>query len=130
MKDANLTIMIIVLSLIKTSMDISSTDYKDCYNEHPRVFLTLFLHAFIAVFSYLGCFYNNRNILIFYIVSHIVVPVHWLLNDNKCILSVSVNEICGFDINRRYLTLSKGTINLYILKIICFFIAIYRLRKM
>lgn len=132
MNDTQLTILIILLSIVITAIDMS-TDYKECYDAHPHVFLILFFHALIWVFSYIGCFYNNKKILIIYLLSFIAIPIHWLMNNNRCIVTEYVNKTCGFDINRKYdriLMLKNGVIYSIILKILCFSIALYRLQKM
>jgi hypothetical protein len=131
MNDIHLTIIIILLSFIVTIIDIS-TDYSQCYKTCPNIFIILFLHAIIWIFTHFGCFYNNKKILILYLLCFIFLPIHWLLNNNRCIVTEYVNKICGFDINRRYdriLYLKNGFIYSILIKLICILIAINKLTK-
>jgi hypothetical protein len=131
MNDIQLTIFIIIISIIITNIDIS-TDYKECYKKNANVYIILFFHTLLCIFSYIGCFYNNKTILKIYLLCYIILPIHWLTNNNRCVITEYVNKICGFDINRnsdRILQLKNGFIYSSILRIICFSIAVKKFIK-
>jgi hypothetical protein len=130
MNDKQLTVFIIVMAFLRTIIDIS-IEYKDC--QHPHIFFVLFLHAIIWIFSYVGCFYNNKLILQIYLLTIILLPIHWMLNNNRCILTEYVNKNCNLDVDNKYdwiFKLKDGNIIAIILRIIFISIAVYKLRKM
>jgi hypothetical protein len=129
MNDKQLTIIIILFAIIITSIDVS-TDYNECYKTCPNVYMILFLHSIIWIFTYIGCFYKNKKILILYLSLFIILPIHWLSNNNRCILTEYVNKLCGFDINRKYdRLLQSGYIYSVLIRLICLSIAINKFIK-
>ena len=98
--DRCITIIIIILSLIRIAVDISVT-YKNCYIK-PSVTAILFIHSFIWVFTYLGCLYKDRKMLWTYLITIIVITLHWITNANRCVLTTIVNEQCNLHIDTKY----------------------------
>jgi hypothetical protein len=131
MNDKQVTIFIIILALLRTSIDISGEN-KECYNKHPHIIFVLFLHALIWIFSYIGCFYNSKLMLQIYLLTNVLIPIHWKFNNNRCILTEYVNKKCNFDINHKYdlfLKLKNGFVYATILKVIFISIALTKLAR-
>ena len=98
--DVNVTIIIITLSLIRILVDISIT-YKNC-SVKPSVTGLLFLHSFIWVYTYLGCLYRDKKLLMIYLITIFMIVLHWMSNDNRCILTTKVNMECNLNKDTKY----------------------------
>lgn len=62
----------------------------------------LYLHHLLAVILYFGWLSPSRIFLGFYILLVIGIIVHWMTNDQKCILTEIINRYCDYDDNERF----------------------------
>ena len=91
--------ILIFISLIIFLFDLFSgikTFYKKCYT-NPKFLSMLFIHHVISTFSYLGWMSSNVYVLIYYIISNIMIYVHWNCYNNKCALVEYVKKKCDED---------------------------------
>ena len=87
--DKLVLIFIIIITLVSYSLDINNIKYKNNNNvEKYSFYLFLLIHHFIASILYFGWLFNNKNFLLFYILSLLIVLAHWLTNDFKCVLTL------------------------------------------
>lgn len=89
--------ILVILSIISFLVDVISgktTHYTKCF-KNPKFFSVLFLHHMVSVFSYIGWLSSNVYILIYYIISNIMIFVHWNCYYDKCVISDYVRKECG-----------------------------------
>jgi len=87
--------ILLILSLISFIMDVSSgaeAYYKKCL-KNPKFYSVLFLHHIISVFSFIGWISSNVYVLIYYIISNIMIFVHWNCY-YKCVISEYIRKEC------------------------------------
>jgi hypothetical protein len=71
-------------------------NYCNCKNYIITHSLLLFHHIFV-ICAYFGWLSNNKYILYLYLGCIIFTITHWKMNDNKCMLTVIVNDECGLN---------------------------------
>ena len=128
--DRCITIIIIIISLIRISIDMT-IKYKNCFYKKDVSFI-LFLHSFIWVFTYLGCLYTDKKILYIYLTTIFIIMLHWLTNKNKCIMTTFVNEKCNLHIDTTYDWLyvsNNGWVICVLAKLFCLLYAIQKIIK-
>ena len=77
---------LLIISVIQYLTDIQM---YPCTNMNGHILL--FIHHVINIYIYFGAFlFNPFNHLI--IIS--LTVIHWITNDNKCILTERLNEVC------------------------------------
>jgi hypothetical protein len=90
-------ILIFLFSLLSFTLDIST---NECFKNYRRttagLYVFLFFHHFLAAFLYIGWISNSKFILIFYCLFVIVIVLHWITNEQKCILTQIINYYCKF----------------------------------
>jgi hypothetical protein len=92
--------ILLLLSLISFIADVSSgaeAYYKKCL-KNPKFYSILFVHHIISTFSYIGWLSSNVYVLIYYIISNIMIYVHWNCNYNKCAISEYIRKECDSDV--------------------------------
>ena len=57
---------------------------------------------FIGTFIYVGWIFDNKMILIFYLVFEVIIILHWITNHWKCCLTQYENKVCNFDKKEKY----------------------------
>ena len=89
--------ILFILSLSLSVIDINNK-YKNCVEsvEIYKIIPTILAHRFISVFVYFGWLFDNKVILISYVAFLILLLLHWVTNDWKCIITEYENEICNF----------------------------------
>ena len=87
-------ILIFVLSFLSFIYDIKT---NVCFklNKSFGLYLFLFFHHFLAVFLYIGWISNSKFILIFYCLFVSIIILHWITNEQKCILTQVINYYCN-----------------------------------
>jgi hypothetical protein len=127
-------IIMMVVYIITLMFDIN-TKYKKCIENNPKVIFSLCLHRFISIFMYFGWIFNNKVILVIYILIFLILLIHWVTNDWKCILTQYENKKCGFSRKQNYDFVYKlfqkdiAAIVGIIFKIIVLIIVFYKLFK-
>ncbi len=105
MKDIYIFIILIFLSLIIFFIDYFSNNLQKCLlkkkNNTKLIFISLIHHIF-NIFMHFGWIFNNKRILMFYLLLPVITLIHWKTNNDKCILTESVNKICGFSRNNLF----------------------------
>jgi hypothetical protein len=85
----------IILGLVSFILDIKTNDciiYKK-YNT-PLIYFNLYFHHIINIFLNFGWISDNPIVLKIYLVTPIIVLLHWKTNEGKCALTQHVNKIC------------------------------------
>ena len=59
------------------------------------VFIVLFIHHFMSIFSKFGFLVSDRRLLFIYLFAPTLTVLHWRFNDNKCFMTEMVSEMCG-----------------------------------
>jgi hypothetical protein len=140
--DLKIMIILFIIAFLIFLYDSYLGENKDCLKEKPsftyiQILCLQYIHHFIALFITLGWLFNNKNILLFYILFIICVVLHWKTNDDKCFLTVIYNRLCGYD-DRKLFNEFTGIIGLkkyklwtdyitYILMILYILIALYKI---
>ena len=101
MKDSTKLVFLLCVFAVLSVID-ARTKYKKCIKEHPRIIPELLLHRLIGTFIYLGWIFNNKIVLIFYLLFELGILLHWCTNHFKCCLTENENKICKFDKKERY----------------------------
>lgn len=95
------SMIIVFVGLFRFIFDICF-EYKKCYADHPKIGIVLLIHALIWSYSYLGWIYCDKRMNQIYLLFLLCMIIHWVTNNNRCVVTESTNCICDFDIKRRY----------------------------
>jgi hypothetical protein len=132
--DETKAVILFILFIILSLIDIL-TRYRNCVSYTPSIIPEILLHRLLNVFMYFGWIFDNKVVLIFYVISLLLLIIHWISNNWKCVLTKYENAVCGFDEDERYDYLYRAfdektaSILTVILKIIIFSFIIYKLFK-
>lgn len=88
-------VFLLSMFLICIVIDLN-TRLKYCKNINTDVILLILSHRLIYVFLMLGWIFNNKIILIFYILFICSINIHWIVNEWKCDLTQKENKICEY----------------------------------
>jgi hypothetical protein len=87
----------------------------------------LFIHHIMSVYILFGGFLFNP---IYHLIFLIIILLHWITNNNKCLLTELTNKYCGLNKNRKFKDfLYYITKNRNILYILFFIYIIYDIYK-
>lgn len=91
--------IIITLGIISYLLDLlsASNGYYDKCISKSEFHVKLLLHHVLVMFVYFGWLSDNTYILSFYLLFPIILLIHWRMNDNRCIMTETVNTMCGLD---------------------------------
>jgi len=90
--------MLLILSIFLLSVIIDVfTRIKFCKNVNIKSISLILTHRFFYIFMYFGWIFNNKIILIFYILTLIFINVYWYLNQNICDITQIENDICEYE---------------------------------
>lgn len=94
--------ILLIISFISLFFDISTSKkkYKKCIND-LKFMPFLYVHHIISVFTLIGWLSSNKKILILYILTLIVIFVHWKTNNGHCFSTDYINDLCKIDIELR-----------------------------
>lgn len=132
--DQTKAIILFILFIILSIIDIL-TKYRNCVACTPSIIPEIILHRLINVFMYFGWIFDNKVVLIFYVIVLLLLITHWISNNWKCILTKYENTVCGFADDERYDYIYRvfdektASILTIILKTIIFSFVIYKLFK-
>lgn len=101
MKDIYVSYILFVLFAVKLIYDFFN-NYKECIQNHPGIILLITLHAALWIFSLFGFLYSDKKKLRLYLILYCLLVIHWLLNNNKCELTLIVNRTCNLSDNQSY----------------------------
>jgi hypothetical protein len=87
-------LVLLCLSFLFFVVDIIT---NPCFSSAKPIglYLFLFFHHVVATFLYIGWIAASKTILLIYVFLVWVIVVHWITNDQKCILTQIVNYYCG-----------------------------------
>ena len=133
-------VLIIVGGLFFYLVDIATSVgiYKVCIDNILFHILSL-IHHIYNVFLQFGWLSNDFMILHIYLATNILTILHWITNNDICILTKSVNNMCGFSKDKYFRDIWHFTgvkkfkyyiLSRYIYIFITSMIAIYKIRKM
>ena len=95
-------LFIFIISL-ETLIDILSKQTSNCIiNSQKPILELLVLHHVSSGFLLYGWLFNDYILLWFHILTVLFTASHWLLNDNKCALTVYINKECDWPENKPF----------------------------
>ncbi len=87
-------LLIVLLQILVTIPDF----LDQCNNLNIEAFAMYFSHHFLDVFLFWSpLFLQKKSEFILHILLVIIVTIHWLTYNNRCILTVYMNRVCGID---------------------------------
>jgi len=90
--------LLIFLSIFLVSVIIDTfTRLRFCKNVDIKLISILLTHRFVYIFMYFGWIFNNKIILILYILSLISVHLYWYFNNNICDVTRIENDLCEYE---------------------------------
>ena len=123
---------LVILSLIITLIDMC-IKFWSCLTKKPAIVIVVYLHTIIILFTYLGWIFNNKYILVFYLLFLAGIMIQWALNDWRCFVTNIENNVCEFenyqysDYFYRIFDKSLAPIMAYMVRILVIIIVIYKL---
>ena len=94
------TLRVLTYIWIITSVYDMCTRFKTCLcNGKIEILPILFIHRLMFVFLYFGWLFDDKLILGLYLLFMISLQVHWLFNDNQCIITQIERSICDLPKN-------------------------------
>ena len=103
--DKNIAIVLSIMSIVGFFYDVLISDVKTCLNQTKStknkilILLITFFHHFLATFGLFGWMFNNKKIVLAYVIIVIVTLVQWNINDGHCVITDLVANISG---NKNY----------------------------
>ena len=103
--DKNVAIFLLVLGVFCFFYDVFISDVKTCLDQTPSMFdkvlivLITFFHHLLAMFGLFGWMFNNKKIVLAYVVVVIITLVQWNVNNGHCVITDLVANISG---NKEY----------------------------
>jgi hypothetical protein len=89
--------LILLFGFLSYIYDINiDNHYGNCKNNLNINFI-IFIHHIISFYILFGWINNNNPTI--YLLTLIIVNLHWMTNNYKCFLTQSVNDFCGIDSN-------------------------------
>lgn len=87
--------LFIFIVSISTLLDLLSKDTNNCIvNSKKPILKLLIIHHIGSAFLLYGWLFNNYILLLLHILTVLFTTIHWLLNNNKCALTVYINREC------------------------------------
>jgi|688.fasta_scaffold17692_2 hypothetical protein len=131
--------LILIGGLLFYFIDILTSGgiYKNCFDNLLFHLLSL-IHHIYNVFLQFGWLSNDIIILHIYLAINILTILHWITNNDLCILTEGVNSMCGFSKNKYFRDIWYFTgikkfkyyiLSRYIYIFITSMIAIYKIKK-
>ena len=72
------------------------TRFKTCLCEKFEILPILLIHRFIWVLMFFGWMFNDKSILVSYVIFLMLLRVHWIFNNNECVVTQIERNICQF----------------------------------
>lgn len=93
---------IIIAGFLSYFYDVCRDNYyKDCITD-ISVHSHLLLHHIFNIYTQFGWLSNNKTILFLYLLIPIGVLIHWRTNNNKCLYTQFINNICNIPENKLF----------------------------
>ena len=106
--DKNVALFLSAIAIFSFVYDVFVSDVKTCLNQTQTlrnkilIVLITFFHHFLAIFGLFGWMFNNKKLLLAYIIIIIVTIVQWKFNSGHCIITRSVAKLSGNDDYKRF----------------------------
>ena len=103
--DKNVALFLLVLGIFCFVYDVFVSDVKTCLEQTPLMYnkiliiLITFFHHLLAMFGLFGWMFNNKKLVVAYVIIVIVTMVQWKLNNGHCVITDLVANISG---NKNY----------------------------
>ena len=103
--DKNVALILLVLGVFCFVYDVFVSDVKTCLEQTPLmhnkilIIIITFLHHLLAMFGLFGWMFNNKKIVLLYLVVVVITMVQWKLIDGHCVITDLVANISG---NKNY----------------------------
>ena len=106
MKELEKVTILIYLFILELSLDlVSNKCYQKLeYIDKLKFDVILLIHHAVSIFAQFGWIFNNKKILIFYIIQNCIVLLHWLTNKGKCFITTMINKLCKQDYTNKYIS--------------------------
>ena len=100
-------IIIILLSILFYYYDITSISTTKCLKKsniqkQNKIYIILFFHHVVSFFAHFGWLATSRPLLYLFILTNIIIFVHWFTNKDKCTLTTKINKYCNFSDDRLF----------------------------
>lgn len=97
MNETQKVYLLFTLYLIQLILDLSTNECLKRLEKGERLktILILIFHHIISVFGHFGWIFNNRKVLIVYILGNISILIHWMMHKG-CIVTEMFNKLCGY----------------------------------
>ena len=95
-----LFVFIISLEII---LDILNRTTSKCIQQSRQPILELLIiHHISSGFLLYGWLFNNRILLSLHISTVLLTIMHWMTNNNRCKLTVYINNLCNWSENKPF----------------------------
>ena len=98
--DIKIFIIIIIIFVILSVNDINYV-YKECIDKNPNIIYYIVFHRLIFVFFYMGWLFNNKFILIVYLMILFGIVLYRRFY-TYCYITEHVNDVCKYDKSLKY----------------------------
>lgn len=92
----------LIISL-ETLVDLLNKHTSKCIiNSQKHILELLIFHHISSGFLLYGWLFNNKILLSLHIITVLVTAIHWITNNNKCALTVYINNECDWPENKPF----------------------------
>ena len=112
MLNYSVLISFILLTFIHSLIYEKDRIHQVCNKDKVIVIIILFIHSIIDIFISIAPYiFNDKYILLSWIVLMSLITLHWKSNDNLCIITKATNSIINKDLKQHYDTSFVNTFN-------------------
>ena len=88
--------LFIFILLLEIILDFASSQTTECVVANPKAGWLLIFHHITSVFLLYGWTIPNKLLQLAHVLTVIGTAIYWRSNNNRCELTVHVNDICGW----------------------------------
>lgn len=93
----SIALFLLFISLVSLILDLQDENTSKCVDSHHEILYVLVIHHIFDTFLYFGWLFNEKIILLIYILTVIFIMIYWILNANRCDMTLYVDKICGWN---------------------------------
>lgn len=86
----------IFIVLLEIFLDFTTEPTSSCIKEKPYVMYILTTHHIGNCFLLYAWLFSNKYILFLHVLTVIGTSIYWYFNNNRCDITLDVNEICDW----------------------------------
>ena len=87
-------LLVVIIIYILTSIYDMNTRFKTCLKGNIKILPVLLFHRLLWVFLFFGWIFDSKFILIIYLLFNIGLQIHWLFNNNECVITQIERKMC------------------------------------